>query len=67
MRYFVWMMGICYLGIFSKAKFKKIIHTVHRLNTKFNIMGKFHDFGKIQFRWSPPKLSLNWETENLPI
>ena len=36
------------------------------LNTIFVIMGKFHDFGKIQFRLSRPKLSLNWETGNLP-
>ena len=35
-------------------------------NTIFEIMGKFHDFGKIQFRSTPPKLSLNWETGNLP-
>ena len=35
-------------------------------NTIFIMMGKFHDFGKIQFRLSRPKLSLNWETGNLP-
>ena len=35
------------------------------MNTIFIIMGKFHDFGNIQFRSTPPKLSLNWETRNL--
>ena len=25
-------------------------------NTIFIIMGNFHDFGKIQFRWSRPKM-----------
>ena len=69
----------------------QMTHVEFASNTIFDIMGKYHDFGKIQFRWgrakmyplgtfvklkcthwvhfssTPPKLSSNWETENLPI
>ena len=43
------------------------LSTPKLVNTIFIIMGNFHDFGNIQFRLTPPKLSLNWETGNLPI
>ena len=61
----------CKHKILSKFSFVvKLMCTRYKVrsskNTIFEIMGKFHDFGKIQFRSTPPKLSLNWETGNLP-
>ena len=46
----------------TKDDIKTLREEIEGLNTIFEIMGKFHDFGKIQFRSTPPKLSLNWET-----
>ena len=37
---------------------------LYRISTIFVIMGKFHDFEKMQFRLSRPKLLLNWEIGN---
>ena len=61
----------CQLGKLETkdVHFETCSNTYDKLLTKniiFIIMGNFRDFGKIQFRLSQPKLSLNWEAGNLP-